>query len=78
MQPREESVIVALLPMLQDESPLVRQTMLQFLGDLGPAGKIAVPAVRAALADPDIEVRREAAAALARLAVTPEEESLPR
>ena len=44
---------------------------------LGPS-PMAMDAVRAALADPDVEVRWEAAEALARIAGPPEEESLPR
>jgi HEAT repeat protein len=78
MQLKDESVIIALLPMLKDEYPKVRQAMLQFLGDLGPAARVALPAVRQALDDPDADVRGEASEALEKIGGMHEEERRPR
>jgi HEAT repeat protein len=49
---------------LKDTSVLVRQEAAQALGKLGPAARSTLPALRAAMFDPDDDVRRAASAAV--------------
>jgi len=53
-----------LVPLLQNDDPVVRATAAKALGELGPEGALGVPALQAALADDQSEVRAAAAWAL--------------
>jgi hypothetical protein len=56
-----------LLAGLAHSEPAVRLGAVTALGALGPSARVAVPRLRAALDDPDAEVRDAAARALARI-----------
>jgi HEAT repeat protein len=59
--------VLLLTPCLRDESPWVRYSTVQALGQLGPAAAGAVPALMDALDDDVLEIRVAAAEALAEI-----------
>lgn len=61
----QDSAILALIPVLQDEQAVVCSSAALALGAYGPQALDAVPALQAALSHPDVDVRDAATAALA-------------
>ncbi len=62
---RKLPVADELVPLMADDVPRVRAAGARALAEIGATGQI--PAIKALLKDPDIEVRRQAGAALKRL-----------
>src|SRR5262245_66010290 len=60
----DESRVADYVKALKSKNAAVRKQGAAALGDMGPKAKAAVPALRAALADPDEGVQAAAAAAL--------------
>jgi HEAT repeat protein len=61
------SALPAVIAMLQHKEPVARQRAADLLGDLGSAGRPAVPALLDALRDENLNVRRAVATALVRI-----------
>ena len=72
--PAAGQALGAVVPMLQDERPLVRYLAAEALGAMGPGAKAALPALKQQLHDPDSVVRAsitEAVAAIESGTTTP-------
>jgi HEAT repeat protein len=62
--PKATGALPALLDLLKDKEPVVRQRAARALGIMGQAARPAAPALREATQDPDADVRRAATEAL--------------
>jgi HEAT repeat protein len=53
---------------LRDDNYMTRRAAAAALGSIGPGARAAIPALKAALSDEEVEVRRQAAESLQKIA----------
>jgi HEAT repeat protein len=67
MGPLARDAVPVLVELLKDGNDMIRRAATAALGAIGPDAKAALAALRAALLDQDVEVRRQAAESIKKI-----------